>query len=61
LETVAENCGLPVMGTIPLGGVTVETAIAGTVTVTSKKFAVFVADVAVTATLKSLDGSAGAV
>ena len=52
---------MPVMGTIPLGGVTVETAIAGTVTVTSKKFAVFVADVAVTATLKSLDGSAGAV
>lgn len=49
------------MGTIPLGGLTAETTMAGTVTVACDEFAVLVTDVAMTDTLRSLEGSAGAV
>jgi hypothetical protein len=59
--TLAVNCGIPVIGTIPLGGVIAETAIAGTVTVACEEFAGLVTEVAITETVKSLDGSAGAV
>jgi hypothetical protein len=61
LKTDAENSGVPVMGMIPLAGRTAETAIAGTVTVAAKELAVLVTDVAVTVTVRSLEGSAGAV
>ena len=60
-DTVALNCGIPVIGTIPLAGLTADTAIAGTVTVVSEEVAGLVIDVAVTDTLKSLEGSGGAV
>jgi len=50
-----------VIGTIPLGGLIAETAMAGTVTVTCEEFAGLVTEVAITETLRSLEGSGGAV
>jgi hypothetical protein len=61
LLTVAVNCGIPVIGTIPLGGLIAETAMAGTVTVTCEEFAGLVTEVAITETLRSLEGRGGAV
>jgi hypothetical protein len=55
------NCGVPEMGMIPLGGLTAETTIAGTVRLIVNEFAVLVTDVAVTLTVRSLEDSGGAV
>jgi hypothetical protein len=60
LLIVAVNCCVALTGMIPLFGETAETAIAGTVTVADEDLVESETDVAVTATVKSVDGSPGA-